>query len=208
MINTFFKNSKKYIILLTVLLVMLLVSFNLLNNYIIEIDNSCSTFINNYIVKDKLTQIFKIITNLGGLIFFILSLLTILLAFKNKKIFYLLTINLTFTYIISVIFKNIFRRERPLTTIIDKPIDFSFPSGHTMCSIAFYGFLIYVFNKKLSNKYLKYIINAFLIIICLLIAFSRIYLGVHFLSDVIFGAVLGIICLLIFINYDKMNNIL
>jgi len=75
-----------------------------------------------------------------------------------------------------------------------------------MCSVAFYGMLIYLVNKRLKNKYLKVFINTCFVLTIIIIAFSRIYLNVHYFSDVVGGFILGIICLRMFIRYDKIEE--
>lgn len=204
----FIRCSRKYIFALLVLGII----FSFLNIYfsdfIILIDESVSEFVQNNIVKDGLTDFFRIITNIGDVYFFGVFILLFFLISRNKICLFSMITNLLNVYIFSVIYKNAFRRERPLFNLIDKPSDFSFPSGHTMCSFAFYGFVIYLVNKYVENKIVKYLLNVFLIMIILIVGISRIYLNVHFTTDVLGGVVLGVICLLMFINYVKIRNII
>ena len=102
----------------------------------------------------------------------------------------------------------LFRSDRPLLMLVEKPSDFSFPSGHSMCSIVFYGFLIYIVNKFIKNVYIRKVINIFLVLLMFLIPFSRLYLGVHFFTDVVAGVILGVVCLLSFLNYVKIKELL
>ena len=206
MIKDFLYKSKYYLLLLFVLgLIFFSVSyFN--NGFILELDGKVMDFVNSHIVRDNLTSFFKIITNLGSVYAFLGILLLMLIFLKDENICYKTSFSLLLVYVVSVIYKNIFRRERPIYNLISKPKDFSFPSGHTMCSVLFYGLLIYLVNKHIKNNYIKYTIMIFLIIIILLVAFSRIYLNVHFFTDVIVGGILGFICLSMCINYDKIKK--
>ena len=77
-----------------------------------------------------------------------------------------------------------------------------------MCSVAFYGFVIYLVSKYIKNKFLRYFLYFLLIFIIIIIGFSRIYLNVHFTTDVIGGAILGCVCLLMIINYVKIRDII
>lgn len=207
MIVDFLKNSKIYFLVFVILgLVFFLISL-FFNDYIVKVDEWFIEIINS-IENEKLTGVMKIITNFGGVLVFLVFLVIVFLLVPDKKIGLFMSINLLIAYIFSVIMKNIFRRERPLVMLIDRPFDFSFPSGHTMCSVAFYGFLIYVVNRKVDNVNIRIVINIILVIIMILVPFSRLYLGVHFFTDVLAGLALGFVCLLCFINYVKIKELL
>lgn len=207
MIVDFLKNSKIYFLVFVILgLVFFLISL-FFKDYIVKVDEWFIEIINS-IENGKLTGFMKIITNFGGVLVFLVFLVIVFLLVSDKKIGLFMSINLLIAYIFSVIMKNIFRRERPLVMLIDRPLDFSFPSGHTMCSVAFYGFLIYVVNRKVDNVNIRRVINILLVIIMILVPFSRLYLGVHFFTDVLAGLVLGFVCLLCFINYVKIKELL
>ncbi|MFZ1586333.1 MAG: phosphatase PAP2 family protein, partial [Saprospiraceae bacterium] len=72
---------------------------------------------------------------------------------------------------------------------------YSFPSGHSMAAVAFYGMIFYlIIRNNLSHRLFWFVAG---IVFILLIGFSRIYLGVHFLTDVLAGYVLGLLWLLL-----------
>lgn len=136
-----------------------------------------------------LTQIMTFITNLGywGIFWIILGIA--LAVFKKTRtlgILLILTVLLS-GLINDLVLKNLFSRNRPfvelswLTPLIKKPTDYSFPSGHSFCSFAC-AFVICSYNKKVG-------IVAY--IFAFLIAFSRIYLGVHYPTDVFAGLLFG-----------------
>lgn len=131
----------------------------------------------------------------------IVGLLLILLKKQEK---YLLGITILSTVGINQLLKFIFHRARPehLRLIVEK--GYSFPSGHAMISIALYGFIIYCIYKKVSNSWIKsYFIFIFLLLI-IGIGLSRIYLGVHYPSDILGGYTLSLIILLFII--EKVPN--
>lgn len=77
---------------------------------------------------------------------------------------------------------------------------FSFPSGHTTNNIAFYGLAIYIIYNNVKNKKLRNILIIIFSLIACIIPFSRIYLRVHYVSDVLAGICLGIICIIVTVN--------
>lgn len=75
-----------------------------------------------------------------------------------------------------------------------------------MVAIGFYGFLIYLIYKKIENKKIKYPLIGLLTVLILLIGISRIYLGVHYATDVLGGFIIGFIYLTLFIKYMYKNK--
>ena len=82
----------------------------------------------------------------------------------------------------------------------------SYPSGHSMVSLAYYGFIAYLLYKRTTSKLIKTIIWIILTILISIIGFSRIYLGVHYLTDVIGGFLLAIIYLTIYIKTIQLEK--
>lgn len=93
------------------------------------------------------------------------------------------------------IIKNVFRRERPLQQLTDEVHGFSYPSGHSFSSFALYGLVIYFIWKMDLNYGWKWLLSVVLFLFAASIAFSRVYLHVHFASDVLAGFFLSIIWL-------------
>ncbi len=146
-----------------------------------------------------LTKIFLIITNLGSpYVLILLTLLSFLL--KNKKLSFIITANLGLITIINQVLKFIVKRPRPSDLFLIVETGYSFPSGHSMVSLSFYGLLIYFIYKYFKNKKLKIFLITLLSLIIVLIGVSRVYLGVHFVSDVISGFLLSLSYLIIFIK--------
>lgn len=193
---------------INVVLISLLIIFGffvceIVTNNILIYDNAIYNFIINTFESDIMTKVLKLITQLGGVLYFtILSFLVVVLA-KRKKTKLLIPINIGLGTIINLIIKEIIKRPRPSVTRLVNESGYSFPSGHAMTSIAFYGFLIYLIYKRIQNKYLKWALIIVLCILIFLIGFSRIYLGVHYASDVISGFIAGAIYLIIFIKISK-----
>ena len=101
--------------------------------------------------------------------------------------------------------KYLFRRKRPLAPLLKAVKGLSFPSGHAIMAVTFYGFIIYILFHTISHSGAKYILTVLLVILILLIGFSRIYLRVHYASDVLSGFIIGLLWL--FISLAVLNRI-
>lgn len=98
------------------------------------------------------------------------------------------------------ILKLSFERNRPEVLAEYDGTGFSFPSGHTTGALTFYGFLIYLVVSSSMKKQWKWALNIFLGLLILLVGLSRVYLGVHFFSDVMAGMLFGLAWLLVCIG--------
>lgn len=151
------------------------------------------------------TYIFSIITLLGNWQFILPVFFVILyiLYSKNKKQF---IIPFAFTVIsaetITFIGKLLIHRERPLGSAITE-LDFSFPSGHATIAVAFYGFLAYIFLISLKNKKQQLAVFIGTLFIILIIGVSRLYLGVHYISDILAGYLVGSLALVAGVNLSE-----
>lgn len=93
--------------------------------------------------------------------------------------------------------KNLIQRHRPANPLVEGITNYGFPSGHAMMSVVFYGLLACWIAVLVRNKTIKSIVISFLLLLVLLIGYSRIYLRVHYSTDVIAGFCIGI-CWLFF----------
>ncbi|MBQ3020908.1 MAG: phosphatase PAP2 family protein [Bacilli bacterium] len=197
---------KIWYILLTALFLVLLIlyKFNKLE------------FIDDYFYKiiisiknDNITNIMKNITFLASTNFILLLMLILfILSIFNYKIPIIINILIIIETIINHLIKIIIRRDRPILINLVEETSFSFPSGHTMVSVILYGFIIYIVNKSKLDKIYKIIIISLLSLLILLIMISRIYLGVHYFSDVIAGFTLALAILLLAIDIIERKKIL
>ena len=134
--------------------------------------------------SNNMDKIVKIITNIGGTI--VIGIVTIVLNLLG-----IVVLN-------NVIIKNIIGRDRPSGINIITEAGKSFPSGHSAVSMVVYGYLIYLTYNYIKNKKIKYLLISILSILILVVGLTRIYLGVHYTSDVLGGYLLGIVYLLLF----------
>ena len=156
--------------------------------------------VSTFLISDFATPIAKFITNFGGAIFLIILTILLLVVLKNKKVGLSICTNLVVVTILNQLLKRLLQRPRPTEFRIIEENGYSFPSGHSMVSMAFYGYLIYLIYRFVKNKYLKWISIVLLSLLICLIGISRIYLGVHYTSDVLGGFLISISYLVIYIS--------
>ncbi|WP_281190800.1 phosphatase PAP2 family protein [Staphylococcus schleiferi] len=125
-----------------------------------------------------------------------LIVVTLLMLYKYKieALFFALT--MIMSGVTNPILKNIFDRERPTLLRLIDISGFSFPSGHAMGATAFFGSLMFVAHRILKGKSKAFVIGASALFI-ILISSSRVYLGVHYPTDIIAGIIGGVICILL-----------
>lgn len=197
--NKFLKNYGKYIIVGIGIVIFGIIATLLLIDKITPFDN----IIYNAIISlksDSVTNFFKLITKLCNEKFIIIAtlLIFIILLFKKKKIGFILTLNVLLCSGLNTVIKHIFLRPRPVGLKLIKQGGYSFPSGHSMMAVAFFGILIYLVCKSKWKKWIKILLSSLLTVLILLIGISRIYLGVHFASDVLAGFAIALSYLIIF----------
>ena len=197
------KNVKWIVLFLCIILIIGIIQ-DLLNKEIDKLDVAGYNMVSEYLISDNVTPIAKAITQLGGAIFLIGLSITLAIVIKNKKIGNLIWVNIAISTLLNQILKFIIQRPRPTEFRIIDERGYSFPSGHSMISATFYGFLIYLIYKNVKNKYLKYSLIIMLVILILLIGTSRIYLGVHYTSDVLAGFLIAISYLIIFTTVSDL----
>ncbi len=195
--------NNKYILYISIplLLIILLITSKVIVGKELYIDKLAYHLFIEKLRNGKLTTFMKLATKLSNpevmIVIAIISILFCIKLIKNKKLSLGIILNLAGITIINQILKFIFRRERPTGYRLIEMSGYSFPSGHAMASLAFYGLLIYITKRLVKNKYLKILLITLNIAIIILIGVSRIYLGVHYLSDVLTGYSISIIYLLI-----------
>ena len=196
----FIKKNLKWIILFICLIGFLALAEDVFNKEIMNGDIIGYKIISTFLISDFTTPIAKFITNFGGAIFLLVLTITLFILIKNKKIGFSIFLNLVIITMLNQLLKRILQRPRPTEFRIIEETGYSFPSGHSMISMAFYGYLIYLIYKYVKNKYVKWISIIILSILICSIGISRIYLGVHYTSDVLGGFFISISYLVIYIS--------
>ncbi|MFA5174371.1 MAG: phosphatase PAP2 family protein [Candidatus Pacearchaeota archaeon] len=194
------KSNKLIIFLLSIASIIILFIFSF------QLDNSISKAIPS-LWNPFLTGFFSIITYIGNtntMITLGLILFVILVLRKEYRKGIISSVILIFSAGLGELIKFIIQRQRPLNSLIQRT-DPSFPSLHALGSLIFFSLIIYLFKDKIKNKFLKILFIAVNIILILLIGLSRIYLNVHWFSDVIAGYVLGLIILFFSLRFFDKN---
>ncbi|MDE7259131.1 MAG: phosphatase PAP2 family protein [Lachnospiraceae bacterium] len=159
--------------------------------WLLNLDGNILLFIQEYIRVPILTPFVKFITTLGngGGIWILLTLIMLIIP-KTRRVGCMMTAALIGTLLVNnILLKNLVARTRPyeviagLTYLVPKPGEYSFPSGHAGSSFA----VACVMFRELPKKY-----GIPALVLAILIALSRLYVGVHYPSDVLFGIISGI----------------
>ena len=184
-----------------------------LKKLLTELDNTLFTLINPYISEVN-TQIMVLFSFFGSHYFLLpanILLAAYFLFWKKDKWtgVQVITISLTSVLMMHLI-KYYFHRVRPVHPVHEAALGYSFPSGHSMSAMTFYGMLIYLFFTHLHNTVAKWILAFVLGMVILAIGFSRVYLRVHYATDVLAGFCIGYLWLwisLIILKKFKKNSL-
>ena len=199
-IQEFIAKNLKCIILFICLIGFCALAEDVFNKEIMKGDIIGYKIVSTFLISDFATPIAKFITNFGGAIFLVIATITLFIVIKNKKIGISILSNVAIVTVLNQLIKRILQRPRPTEYRIIEETGYSFPSGHSMVSMAFYGYFIYLIYKYVKNKYVKWISIILLSLLICLIGISRIYLGVHYTSDVLGGFLISISYLIIYIS--------
>ncbi len=146
-----------------------------------------------------LTKIMTVITGIGSEICLAVLSILLLCFLLYKKRYHkslLLAFGMLGGLLIELSIKAIIQRERPESALAEAT-GYSFPSAHAMMTLVFFAILIYTVKDDIKSLFLRYLFIAASIFLVLLVSFSRLYLGVHWLSDVIGGLAIGTVWLLV-----------
>lgn len=208
-LTTLLRKNLKWIICLITLILFIAIIRSVYKESIMNFDNFYYEHISK-LISEQMTFFVKMITNLGSAFSLVSLTILILLIPKEKKYGILVGINLITIFVINTILKFIFARPRPLDINLIEELGYSFPSAHAMISTAFYGFIIYLIWQTKISKRRKWISSIVLSILIVLIGITRIYLGVHYASDVFAGMLISISYLVLFTSiaskYLYKNN--
>ena len=137
------------------------------------------------------------------------AVLAVIMAIVCKPVWVKIfsVVNVGFVAVFCWVVKHIVQRPRPEGIALIEETGYSFPSAHTMGSVVFYGFIIFLIWKYLKNKPLKISFTVLLSIFAILIGYTRVYLGVHYASDVLAAILAGVaylaVAIILFVFLEK-----
>ncbi|PLR98840.1 phosphatase PAP2 family protein [Bacillus sp. T33-2] len=171
-------------------------------------DHAIINVVQSYI-SPKITSIVSAITFLGSvrfIAFCVIFIFIILLMAKKTALALFIACSSALGAVFNVFLKSVFKRERPDIQRLVEETSYSFPSGHSMGSFIFYGAVGYIIVLTAKSKRLSVLGAGLMAILIIAIGISRIYLGVHYPSDVIGGFCAGgawlMICIIGFRLYE------
>jgi undecaprenyl-diphosphatase len=192
------------LIVVIVLFILSLLVFFYITDEIIEdrnnaFDNAAFAFIHPFINASN-TTFMRIVTVFGSHIFLIPANIILALIFLFKKHrWYSLRVPVVSlgSFLVMSSLKLLFSRPRPDDPVYQAAMGFSYPSGHAMSAMTFFGLLIFLVWNRVHQRKVRALLIIFLVVFILLIGFSRVYLRVHYASDVLAGFSMGVIWLVI-----------
>jgi undecaprenyl-diphosphatase len=135
---------------------------------------------------------------------FAVAAVVVFLAVKWKRAAILLSSDLVVASVLNTFLKDLFHRPRPQPFFgIPPPYTYSFPSGHSLFSICFYGMLAALLSARLERRFARALVWIFATLLALGIGFSRVYLGLHYPSDVLGGWAIALAWVSVLLVFDK-----
>lgn len=201
--ETFFQRHIKKLPLVFFMLATVMVSLLLFAVLVHEVlgekeedfDLSVFNYLSTHVVSTGFTPVMEAISFFSSRNFLLVAYVALIaLHFckkESRRAFEVLLVGLI-GFFINYCMKLSYHRPRPSNPLMNPLQNFSFPSGHATSAFVFYGLLIYLVAKSELTKATKWMISVFLFLLALAIGFSRVYLRVHYPSDVIAGFCIGL----------------
>lgn len=187
-----------------------LIVFALLSNWVLEgetkhFDGVVLDTIHRY-ATPQLTSLMRLLTHLGSTTFLlIVSILLVFQGLKRRRAAVLLAITMAGAALLIWVLKAEFQRPRPVPFFeFSHPKTYSFPSGHALGAFCFYGALAAIIADRMPKRRWRTITWTVAVLVIGVIGFSRIYLGVHYPSDVLAGYAAGLVWVITVASVDRL----
>lgn len=192
------------LICLGFLSVFLKISYDILRGEVLSVDQRTTSFISG-LRSNEFTDVMLLITSLGGGKVLLMSSLIVAfyLFLKKRREAFIFLIYLYSGIILNLVLKFFYERPRPDGLSLINEYTYSFPSGHAMNSFLFFSAFIYILFRETKDKRITFVVFLISMLLVVAIGFSRLYLGVHYLSDVIAGYIAGFLWFISAILFRK-----
>lgn len=206
--TTTIKRNFKWIVLATSTVLFIIIMLAVVKIKILPIDNWTINLVVNDVRKPWITAFFKVFTFFGEAKLLIpvggIGAILGFFVLKDKERSFCYICNLIAIAGLNWIIKHIIQRPRPdMNLRLVEESGYSFPSGHAMITTAFYGLIIFYLWNHMQNKLWRNILCILLSFLIVMIDFSRVYLGVHYLSDVLAGSFISIAYLIVAVEVAR-----
>ena len=155
-------------------------------------------------VSDVNTSIIQFFTVFGSHNFLVPAYLLLFIYFyfiRNNKWYFIKFASIAISNLLLMFgLKYLFNRPRPLIPLLKEVPGLSFPSGHAFMSLTFFGLLIYIVYRDVKNKWVKWSLVVLLLLMIFFVGLTRVYLRVHYISDVLAGYSFGFLSLVIMLG--------
>lgn len=160
------------------------------------------------------THFFTHMTNLGSASVYVISSLILIAGFaimKHTRGLICFPLSMVGSTLMNILLKNLLLKPRPSVDHLVQAHSYSFPSGHAMNAMVFYGLVSFFFLEFFEKKWSRVVTLFFASFLILVIGLSRVYLGVHYPLDIIGGYLAGLTWLFLFIycytKFDRFKNL-
>lgn len=164
---------------------------------VLPMDTAVYGWIAAHLISPGLTPVVQVVTQLASAVVLIVLAVIILVFVRNRRIGVAVALNLALAALLNQVIKRCIQRPRPYVTHLVTEHGFSFPSGHSMAATAFYGFLVFLIWHYVGNRAAKTVLIVLCVLVIPTILFTRVYLGVHWASDVLAGCLYSLAWLLL-----------
>lgn len=193
------KNNKTLLVMSVAAMIFLMVLMDVLGDDIAHLDSSAYVFFVLHLRRTWLTPIMQSFSGIASPVVLAVMLLVVEAFAPGRRPGFCAGINLVLSVAICLILKEVVQRERPAESIrLVSETGYSFPSGHSMVAMAFFGFLLWMVLHYEKDRIVKVFCTLGFAAVILLIGLSRVYLGVHYASDVLAGFCVTVVWLGIF----------
>ena len=199
-IGAFVRDNRLVLTIAVCSAIFLFLLFEVLRGEIMRIDTAAYTLIVEHLRADWLTPVMEGFSALATPTVLVAMLLVIIAFAPGRRPGWCCAVNLVLVTLLNLAIKSLVQRPRPEGFRLVTETGFSFPSGHSMAAMAFYGLIVWLIWHYESDRRKRAVLTAAFSLIILMIGISRIYLGVHYASDVLGGFCVSLIWLSLYVK--------